>query len=222
MNFTREPVIETVITPKEGCKLVIRSSKGASQEDYVVDAIEVVSFGTALFFRSQERPKSFIVPVGDYEVLELKETRMVLKNASVERSIKIGGGKETAKVKEEPSEEAPRKGRKRRSRKPLKNTASSQETPQQGSQEEILEENVPEEEKLETAPKEASVEASPSEEKPKKKTSFISKLFPPPPTLIQETLARYKEETDQNTQQDAPMDEPIPEAPEEEPPTEEQ
>src|SRR5579872_851456 len=96
VNFTREPIIETVITPREGCKLVVRSSKGNSQEDYFVDAVEVVSFGHSFFFRSTERPKSFLVPVSDYEIIELKETRMVLKNVSTERSIKIGGGREAA------------------------------------------------------------------------------------------------------------------------------
>ena len=94
MNFTREPIIETVITPREGCKLIVRSSKGAGQEDYFVDAIEVVSFGHSFFFRSQERPKSFLVPVSDYEILEVKETRTVFKNVSHDRSIKIGGGRE--------------------------------------------------------------------------------------------------------------------------------
>lgn len=94
MNYTREPIIETVITPKEGYKLVVRSSKGVGQEEYVVDAIEVVSFGHSFFFRSLERPKSFLVPVSDYEIVEAKETRVVLKNATFERSIKIGGGRE--------------------------------------------------------------------------------------------------------------------------------
>ena len=59
VNFTREPIIESVITPKEGCKLVVRNSKGVSQEDNFVDAVEIVSFGSALFFRSLERPKAF-------------------------------------------------------------------------------------------------------------------------------------------------------------------
>lgn len=94
MNFTREPIIETVIMPREGCRLLIRNSKGNGQEDYYVDAVEVVSFGHSFFFRSLERPKSFLVPVSDYEVLEQKEVRMALKNAAPERSIKIGGGRE--------------------------------------------------------------------------------------------------------------------------------
>ena len=59
VDFTREPIVETVITPKEGCKLVVRSSKSSGQEEYFVDAVEVVSFGTSFFFRSLERPKSF-------------------------------------------------------------------------------------------------------------------------------------------------------------------
>ena len=91
MNFTREPIIETIITPREGFKLAIRNSKGGSQEEYFVDAVEVVSFGQSMFFRSQERPKSFLLPLTDYEVLEAKETRVVLKNAPLEGSIKIGG-----------------------------------------------------------------------------------------------------------------------------------
>ena len=37
MHFTREPIIETVITPKEGSKLLIRNSKGGGKEDYFVD-----------------------------------------------------------------------------------------------------------------------------------------------------------------------------------------
>lgn len=95
MYFTREPLIETVVTPREGYKLVVRSSRsGSEQEEYFVDALEVVSFGQALFFRSMERPKSFLVPVSDYEVIEVRETRMILKAAPLERGVKIGGGRD--------------------------------------------------------------------------------------------------------------------------------
>lgn len=106
MDFTREPVIETVITPKEGSKLVIRSSKGNGQEEYFVDAVEVVTFGNSIFFRSLERPKPFLVPASDYEVLEVREARIVLKNVGLERSIKIGGGREAPlRTQKEPPEE---------------------------------------------------------------------------------------------------------------------
>ena len=99
MDFTREPVIEAVITPKEGCKLVVRSSKTVGQEEYFVDSLEIVSFGKSIFFRSTERPKIFLVPVSDYEVVEVRETRMVLKTTGTEKgAIKIGGGRNVEKA----------------------------------------------------------------------------------------------------------------------------
>lgn len=97
MNYTREPIIETVITPREGCKLILRNSKGLQQEDYYVDAVEVISFGNSIFFRSIERPKSFLLPANDYEVIEVKETRMILKSISSDKSIKIKSTKEDEK-----------------------------------------------------------------------------------------------------------------------------
>jgi hypothetical protein len=82
------------VSPKDGYKLCIRNSKLPGAEELVVDAVEVVSFGNSLFFRGQERPKPFLVPVSDYEIFEVKETRVVLKNIAHDRNIKIGGGRE--------------------------------------------------------------------------------------------------------------------------------
>lgn len=208
MNFTREPIIETVITPREGCKLVIRSSKGAGQEDYFVDAVEVVSFGHSFFFRSTERPKSFLVPVSDYEVLELKETRMILKNVSTERSIKIGGGREapprpareytpSEPSQEDTSEPAPenrqpqqqqdsrgKRDRRRRGRRGRDRHDGGGQPQQQQQQRPSVDEQQP------RLPEDAApVQEAPAEVKA---PSFISKLFPPPSTLIKETLSRYK------------------------------
>jgi hypothetical protein len=189
VNFTREPIIETVITPREGCKLVVRNSKGVGEE-YFVDAIEVVSFGRSFFFRSLERPKSFLVPVSDYEVLELKEIRMALKNASAERSIKIGGGRETP-VRAQPREEEAAEGsipmqERKRGRRGRRRRGGGG-----GSMEMRHEANLPEGERPpEQAAPEGAVEKGAEEVAP----SFISKLFPPPPTLIKETLSRYKTE----------------------------
>lgn len=224
MDFTREPIIETVITPREGCKLVVRSSKSSGQEEYFVDAVEVVSFGHSIFFRSLERPKAFIVPVSDYEILEVREARMVLKNVGTERAIKIGGGRESAPrmpkeaPAEAPSEEMPAVGeevplvesrlekkrgrrhyRRRRGRdeavakegesrdsdsretesresESLESSLSSEEAE---SKEEFKEEGI----SLEA--EEASTEAPPS--------LILSSILPPPPTLISETIARYKD-----------------------------
>lgn len=194
MNFTREPIIETVITPREGCTLIVRNSKGGGQEEYFVDAVEVVSFGHSLFFRSLERPKSFLVPVSDYEVLELKETRMVLKNAPSERSIKIGGGRENP-VRSQPREpqqeesqpESAQEGtsmqdRQKRGRRSRRRRGGSSAPMEQRHEAPASSEEKP------SAPITEGVEKNAEEPAP----SFISKLFPPPPTLIKETLSRYK------------------------------
>ena len=93
MNFTREPIIETIITPKEEFKLVIRNSNGKSEEEYSVNSVEIVSFGKSFFFRSLERPKAFLLPVSDFEIIETREARTALKKPKIEKSIKIGGGK---------------------------------------------------------------------------------------------------------------------------------
>jgi len=207
VNYTREPIIETVITPREGCKLVVRSSKGNGQEEYLVESLEVVSFGHSFFFRSLERPKSFLVPVSDYEVLELRETRVALKNASPDRSIKIGGGREAPprpyrdnppqeeRSREEPSEAGssepssganpsePRLDRKRDRRRRGRRGGRDRGPDMQDR-------GIPPSEAPSMEGAEQTEESLPSEEV--KAPSFISKLFPPPPTLIKETLGRYK------------------------------
>lgn len=214
MDFTREPIIETIITPREGYKLVIRSSKSAGQEEYFVDAVEIVAFGHALFFRSLERPKAFLVPVSDYEVLEVREARMVLKNVGLERSIKIGGGKEASfkapreeekveLVSEERAEqeevqtspEAPaevrpevRVDKKRDRRRHYRKRRGREE-----GTKEAVEPTEPtlEDEKITIPPREEGSEAV-SEEAPAVPT-LLSSLLQPPPTLISETISRYRQ-----------------------------
>ncbi|KAF3361538.1 hypothetical protein PHSC3_001914 [Chlamydiales bacterium STE3] len=211
MDFTREPIIETVITPKEGCKLVIRSSKTVGQEEYFVDAVEVVSFGSAIFFRSLERPKSFIVPVSDYEVLEVREARIVLKNVGLDRSIKIGGGrdsiskpvkeiaeeasseKEPTPIVSEPTKVESRSERKRdrrrqyRKKRNREEGVSSQEEPPVGGAPKVgLEESV------ELALPQREMTEKDMTEAVSMSGSLLSNLLSPPP-LISETIGRYKE-----------------------------
>lgn len=119
VNYTREPLIESIITPKEGCKLLVRNSGGGGKEEYLVDAVEIISFGQALFFRSTESPKQFFVPVSYYEIVEVKETRAVLKTTSLEKSRKINQAKETQQRR---SQENKKKKRKALSTKEKKET----------------------------------------------------------------------------------------------------
>lgn len=212
MDFTREPIIETVITPKEGFKLAIRSSKNPGHEEFFVDAVEVVSFGSSLFFRSMERPKAFIVPVSDYEVLEVRETRLVLKNVGVDRSIKIAGGREGA-LKTPPKEAAQEK-------EPvsIESTSTEEASAKAGTdvkgdrkrdrrrqnrrrrgRDEIIDKEEGEEAKegeitLSEAPPKLRLPLSRSsgDGSEGSTTSILSTLLPPPPTLISETIAQYR------------------------------
>ncbi len=211
MNYTREPIIETIITPKDGCKLTVRSSKSDGQEEFTVDAVEVVSFGQALFFRSQERPRPFLVPVGDYEVLEVKETRVVLKNASFERTIKIGGGREAPVRREERSEEEPaeaseeapatsegpmqerRHGRRRHRRRRHDERDDMRPRAPEAPKEPVSEEPAPSEESSNEQP-------APAQEG----SNIFGHLLPPPTSLISEKFHRKHSEN-------APIEEPAPE-----------
>ncbi len=182
MNFTREPIIETIITPKEGHKLLVRNTKGSSAEEYIVDALEVVSFGQSFFFRSLERPKSFLVPVSDYEVSETKETRVVLKNATFERNIKIGGGakpKEKAVVETDEQEPAAVEQRldKKRERRRHRRRRTTDE--------------IKETEETKTTEKPVA-EGGGADDEIKPSSSIIKRLIPPPPGLISESISKAK------------------------------
>lgn len=179
MNFTREPLIETVITPKEGYKLVVRNSKVGGQEEYFVDAVEVISFGNASFFRSMEKPKCFLVPVSDFEILEARESRMVLKTPGAEKGIKIAGGREAPlKVKEEIPEtpetaiSTEQRPEKRRERRRSRKRRGKDDFGEEGDE---IQEALPSEER-----------------KPEEKRPERPSLIPPPTTLISETIVRYK------------------------------
>ncbi|MBP9841616.1 MAG: hypothetical protein KBC64_04245 [Simkaniaceae bacterium] len=164
MNFTREPILETIITPKEGYKIILRNSKLPAEEEYSVDALEVVSFGSAIFYRSLERPKPFLLPTTDYEVYESKDVRMVLKTAPVEKNIKIGGGKKAAPIAPPPlppQEEVQSKKRRTRRRRMADEVEGEVKAP---------------------LPKEENPVAPPP----------MRALLPPPSSLISDHLSRYK------------------------------
>lgn len=165
MNFTREPVVESVVTPKEGYKLLLRNSTGSGQEEFFVEAVEIVSFGQNCFFRSLEKPKNFLIPIADYEILEVREARMVFKTTAVEGGIKIAGGKGGGDVKAAASEQKTEKRRERRRVRKKK-----------GDEEIVV-----------TEPEVATAE-------PASADVSRSSLIPPPPTLIFETMAHKKEE----------------------------
>ncbi len=173
MNFTREPIIETVITPRDGYRLLVRATKAAQNEEYSVEALEVVSFGNSIFYRSLERPQAFLLPVGDYEVIETKEAKMALKSVNVERTIKITGSKVEGNFSQE-GKQQPNEGKKHHRKKSRRKKGGGQEAPKNMVEGAEVKENAPK-----------------PEEKPQ--PAVFSRLFPPPPTLIKESLNKSRE-----------------------------
>ncbi len=169
MDFTREPLVETIITPKEGFKLVIRASSGNSDEEYSVGAVEVVAFGNCYFFRSLEKPKEFLLPMTEYEVVEARETRTVLKKPQIEKSIKIGGGKKVAPKAEKKKEETPKDEPKREKKRTRKKRPSKEEIVVAIEDNAV---NMPTEKGDTPAPRRT--------------------LLPPPTSLISDQIDRYK------------------------------
>lgn len=199
MDFTREPVIETIITPREGYKIVLRNSKAIGQEEYFLEVVEVVSFGHALFFRSLEKPKSFLLPVADYELLEVRETRMVLKHGTAEKSIKIAGGKEAAPkvtktataaaAKEESSETEPKGDKKRERRRRARRRGRDQ-----GGEESLEGEAASADEASEQSEGETSAESKVESPAAPVRNLAPARIFPAPTTLISDTLQRYRQD----------------------------
>lgn len=182
MDFTREPIIETIISAREGYKLSVRNSKKEGQEEVCVDAVEVVSYGNALFYRHRERGKVFFVPVSDYELVEVREMKLFIKNPMAKESIKIGGGKEKESNNNKKSADAQNtvkeaKEEKREKKKPRrsgKKTKSDNETPPK--------EEVKKKEKEPVSKKDAE--------------AIFSHLLRPPENLISDSLQVRKRSED--------------------------
>lgn len=173
MNFTREPIIETIVVPKDGFKLVVRNSKIAGVEEYFVDSVEIISFGPALFFRSMERPKSFLLPVSDYEILEVRETKVVLKHTGVASRGKTAKPEVEAEAgSEEEASAEKRRGRRQRRRKGR----------EQPVQEEVVEESPTEQ----AGQKPAVSEGEAPVDMPK---AFAS-ILPPPSSLVSASVRK--------------------------------
>lgn len=202
MHFTREPIIETVVTARDGYNLTVRSTKTKDREEYTVEAVEIVSFGSAQFFRSLEKPHAFLLPTSDFELCETKETRVLLKGVSFEKSIKIGGGREAFRVSKEVVEEiketsepssaategkvevpaSPRHKDRKRHRRRRANEERN-EMKRWGEQKKTEEETLPPEEKDKQSQEVAQHTPLP----------LLGTLIPPPTTLVSKSLARYKD-----------------------------
>ncbi len=205
MHFTREPIIESILSAREGFKLVLKNSKTASCQEISAEVIEIVSFAGSVFYRSQDRLKNFMVPAADFEIAEVKDGRLVLKNISLEKSQKLqnpskevstttsdeehGGDflsdlDEDVVVAPQTSQTAPttqnnNRLEKRRERRRNRRRRHSEDRVQDDKKE-------PQEGSQQEAVEESTQSESPA-------PIPVLNLIPPPTTLISQTLARYKE-----------------------------
>ncbi len=198
MQFTREPIIETIITPKEGYKLVVRSSKTSAQEEFTVDSVQLIMIGQNCFYRSLEKPKAFLVPASDYEILEVRETRVQLKIPGKDvGGIKVAGGRETSlKSQKEPREKeasAPKETAEEEAGAPQEGVPERHE---KGRRRRFRKRHKDE---GEAAPSETTSLETPALPPPAAIRTQGDKpleerfIIPPPATLISESIGRYRD-----------------------------
>lgn len=176
MYFTREPIIETIISPREGYKLILRSSKHNREEEYSVDSVEVISFGNHSFYRSLDRSETFLLPVFDYEVVEMRSARLALKSGvPQEKEIKIGKPREVKPIVQEERRHEERRHQEDRKRESKRLLKKQKDRPKvEGVEDEVV----------------SSVESE--KVKPVERESLSRILIPPPSSLISDTLSRYQ------------------------------
>lgn len=208
MHFTREPIIESVLSARDGYKLVLKNSKLSSTTDISAEVIEIVSFAGTLFYRSQDRSKNFLLPASDFEISEIKDARLVLKNISLEKSSKLQNiqkeavasestfDEEEAKVDEnqgqvevEASTQAIASGQNNR----LERRRERRRNRRRRHSEERQNDEKKEAGTLETNGQDEVVEKVQLDETSSTNVAPVLNLIPPPTTLISQTLARYKE-----------------------------
>jgi hypothetical protein len=200
VNFTREPIVETIISAREGYKLSLKSSKHAQQDEYLVDAVEVVSFSGALFFRCQEKPRPFFLPIHDYEVQEVREAKLTIKSPVMEKSIKIGGGKDASKAqKNEVEEKAQHSQEDAQSNQTSEKEADAQPAQNNERQRRDKKQKFKRKRGFDEGAREAvqrEVKAHDEQNKdqsaPIAMESVFSHLLKPPESLISESIQKYK------------------------------
>jgi hypothetical protein len=197
MNFTREPILETIIAAKEGFKLRLKSTKNDGAVEYLVDAVEVVSFGTTFFYRSGEPAHTFFVPAQDFEIVQVRQARLMLKTP-VDKAVKIAGGAEAGK---KPSPEKSVDKKKRKAPKEVKSTkqAESKESTEVASEKK----DAPAANAAKKAPKGRTTrKTAPRDQKAKDgetagkeimQPSMFSHLLRPPEALISDTIGQYQD-----------------------------
>jgi hypothetical protein len=200
VHFTREPIIESILSARDGFKLVLKNSKTSNSAEISAEVIEIVSFSGSVFYRSQDRSKNFLVPAADFEIAEVKDARLVLKNISLDKSNKMQNPPKEQALQVTEDEEISESNPETDLDSELPKAGAS---PSQANRLERRRERRRNRRRRHTDEKKDNATDSTSEENgaeslDKEESSGpmvipTLNLIPPPTTLISQTLARYKE-----------------------------
>jgi hypothetical protein len=210
MNFTREPILETIISAKEGFKLKIKSTKNEGGTEFLVDAVEVVCLGTTFFYRSGEPSHTFFIPAQDFEICQVREARLLLKTPT-EKAIKIAGGAEGGEKSKEHNQQNSKPHKEKVQEKKVeqnKQEPNKQEPKGEANVQKKHQEQKEVKQKQEKKPHpihhqkksiqtNADAEIAPKEAAP----SIFSHLLTPPEALISESIHKYQNIIDDQKEQ---------------------
>lgn len=73
MHFTREPIIETIISARAGGELVLRSF-GHDAIEFRATTIEVIQLGTIIFYRSSDMYNDFLLSSQSHSLFETRSS----------------------------------------------------------------------------------------------------------------------------------------------------
>lgn len=108
MDFTRIPLLETILTAREGYVLHLHNC-WREEEHYTAAALQLVTIGGVLFYRAAEDPCLFLLPANAYRVTESKQPSLGLVYSKEQRRPRKGNTRkrrrQSTNDKEQPTEE---------------------------------------------------------------------------------------------------------------------
>ncbi|OGN61472.1 MAG: hypothetical protein A3F09_04740 [Chlamydiae bacterium RIFCSPHIGHO2_12_FULL_49_11] len=179
MNFTREPILESIISARDGHKILVKSTKHSTEGEFFVDAVEVVSFGPQIFYRCLEKPRPFFLPASDFLIEEVKDQKVAIRHTVEGKNTKVIT---TESVAEKASDES--QGDKGKNKDKRRRRGGKKESKQNGA--------------LRSEDESVSLEEESLTEKPVHHDELSSevkaRLLKPPEGLISVSLQKYRKE----------------------------
>ena len=115
MHFTRDPIVETVLTARDGYKFNLTHMSNG--KEYSTTVVQIVSIGNVVCYCSVDQVDSFLLPLAEYQLVEVKEAKLPLKMPSEKTSDSGRFNKPSRKRRKKPykaeKEESPQQPQKK-------------------------------------------------------------------------------------------------------------